>query len=120
MIELGDRAHIHLENEPQQILTEINTKVTEQQNEFGRIWNEILRELKRERVFLIDEQHLNKEQQKFVLDYFHDEVRSNIVPLMIESMQAFPTLMISQFTWHVNFQNLMEAFRKSLHWYPFL
>jgi polyphosphate kinase len=92
MIELGSRAHIHLEIEPQKILAEINAKVTEQQNEFNRIWNEILRELKKEKIFLIDEKHLNKEQQKFILGYFHDEVRSNIVPLMIESMQAFPTL----------------------------
>jgi len=92
MIELGAKAHIHLEIEPQKILGEINIKVTEQQNEFNRIWNEILRELKKQKIFLIDEKHLNKEQQKFVLSYFHDEVRSNIVPLMIETMQAFPTL----------------------------
>ena len=37
-------------------------------------------------------QQLNKEQQKFVLTYFNDYVRSNIVPLMIESIQVFPTL----------------------------
>src|ERR1035437_4535694 len=92
MIELGAKAHIHLEIEPQKILGEINIKVTEQQNEFNRIWNEILRELKKQKIFLIDEKHLNKEQQKFLLSYFHDEVRSNIVPLMIETMQAFPTL----------------------------
>ena len=92
MIELGVKAKIHLESEPQKILEEINTKVSEQQNEFNRIWNEIVRELKNEKIFLINEKQLNREQQKFVLSYFHDEVRSNIVPLMIETMQAFPTL----------------------------
>lgn len=92
MIELGTKARIHLETGPQKILDEINAKVTEQQNEFNRIWNEILRELKKQKIFLINEKQLNKEQQKFVAAYFHDEVRSNIVPLMIESLQAFPTL----------------------------
>ncbi len=92
MIEFGSKARVHLETGPQQILDEINAKVTEQQNEFNRIWNEILRELKKEKIFLINEKQLNKEQQKFVLTWFHDEVRSNIVPLMIETMQAFPTL----------------------------
>jgi polyphosphate kinase len=92
MIELGTKAGIHLEEEPQKILAEINSIVTEQQNEFNRIWNELLRELKKEKIFIINENSLNKEQQKFVLSWFHDEVRSNIVPLMIESMQAFPTL----------------------------
>src|SRR5215213_609452 len=94
MIEIGARGkmNMHLETGPQQILDEINAKVTEQQNEFNRIWNEILRELKKEKIFLVTEKQLNREQQKFVLAYFHDEVRSNIVPLMIETMQAFPTL----------------------------
>ncbi|MGI8581103.1 MAG: polyphosphate kinase 1 [Chitinophagaceae bacterium] len=92
MIELGAKAQMHLEAGPQQILDEINAKVIEQQDEFNRIWNEILRELKKEKIFLINEKQLNREQQKFVLSYFHDEVRSNIVPLMIETMQAFPTL----------------------------
>lgn len=92
MIEFGAKGHMHLEIGPQQILNEINAKVTEQQNEFNRIWNEILRELKKEKIFLITEKQLNREQQKFILSYFHDEVRSNIVPLMIETMQAFPTL----------------------------
>ncbi len=92
MIELGVKAKMHLELEPQKILEKINTKVTEQQNEFDRIWNEILRELKKEKIFLVNEKQLNREQQKFVLSYFQDEVRSNIVPLMIETLQAFPTL----------------------------
>ena len=92
MIYFGNKAQIHLETGPQKILDEINAKVTEQQNEFNRIWNEILRELKKEKIFLITEKQLNKEQQKFVLSYFHDEVRSNIVPLMIETLQEFPTL----------------------------
>ena len=92
MIEFGAKAQVHLEAGPQIILNEINAKVTEQQDEFNRIWNEILRELKKQKIFLVTEKQLNREQQKFVLSWFHDEVRSNIVPLMIETMQAFPTL----------------------------
>src|SRR5436305_14327490 len=92
MIEYGEKAHIHLEIAPDRILEEIAIIVAEQQTEFNRIWNEILREMKRQKIFLVNETQLNREQQKFVLSYFHDEVRSNIVPLMIETMQAFPTL----------------------------
>src|SRR6476619_4175036 len=47
MIEFGTKARVHIETGAQQILDEINAKVTEQQNEFNRIWNEILRELKK-------------------------------------------------------------------------
>ncbi len=92
MIAVGQKSKMHLEINPQLILEEIQEKVLEQQKEFDRIWNEILRELKKEKIFLITEQKLNRLQQKFVLDYFNEEIRSNIVPLMMESISAFPTL----------------------------
>jgi len=92
MIDLGHKAHVHLEQNPDKILEKINEKVIIQQNEFNRVWNEILKELKKEKISLVTEKQLNKEQQKFVLSYFDEEVRSNIVPLMIESLQGFPTL----------------------------
>jgi polyphosphate kinase len=92
MIALGQKSKMHLEINPTLILEEIQEKVLEQQKEFDRIWNEILRELKKEKIFLITDQKLNRIQQKFVLDYFNEEIRSNIVPLMMESISAFPTL----------------------------
>lgn len=92
MIELGTKAKMHLEVDPGRILEEIQEKVLLQQASFERIWNDILRELKRENIHIINEKRLNGPQQKFVLDYFNEEVRSYIVPLMIESLQAFPVL----------------------------
>ena len=92
MIEVGNKGHMHLEVSPGMILEEIQEKVVEQQKEFDRIWNEILRELKKQKIFLINEKQLNKVQQQYVTNYFNDEVRSNVVPLMIESIQAFPNL----------------------------
>ena len=92
MIEVGNKGNMHLEVSPGIILEEIQEKVIEQQKEFDRIWNEILRELKKQKIFIITEKQLTGVQQKFVLDYFNEEIRSNIVPLMIESIQAFPTL----------------------------
>ncbi|MDB5200714.1 MAG: polyphosphate kinase [Ferruginibacter sp.] len=92
MIELGNKARMHLEQKPESILAEIQEKVLSQQKEFERIWKEILRELKKEHIHLVTEKKLTAAQQKFVLDYFNQEVRSYIVPLMIESLQAFPVL----------------------------
>ncbi len=92
MIALGKKANVHQEVNPQSILEEIQEKVLEQQKEFERIWNEILRELKKEKIFFVTEQKLNRLQQKFVLNYFDEEIRSNIVPLMIEDIASFPVL----------------------------
>ncbi|KAA9034669.1 polyphosphate kinase 1 [Ginsengibacter hankyongi] len=92
MIELGSKANMHLETTPEKILEEINVIVTNQQNQFNRTWTNILQELKKQKIFLVTEKQLNREQQKFVLSYFNDSVRSNIVPLMIENINVFPTL----------------------------
>jgi polyphosphate kinase len=92
MIAFGKKSKMHLEHTPDAILEEIQEIVVDQQKEFDRIWNEILRELKKQRIQLVTEKQLNKAQQAFVLDYFNEEVRSNIIPLMIESIQEFPVL----------------------------
>lgn len=92
MIAFGNKANMHLEVSPEMILEQIQERVIGQQKEFDRIWNEIIRELKKQKIFLINEKQLNKVQQKFITTYFNDEIRSNIVPLMIESIQEFPTL----------------------------
>ncbi len=92
MIDLGNKARMHLENDPQSILDEIQDRVLEQQGEFERIWKELIREMKKEQIFFVNEKKLSVQQQKFVLDYFNEEVRSYIVPLMIESLEKFPVL----------------------------
>jgi len=93
MIELGGKkSNMHLEEKPQQILDEIQTIVLQQQSEFNRIWEGILEELKKENIFLVDEKHLNREQKIFVRKFFDEEVRSNIIPLMIESLPHLPYL----------------------------
>ncbi len=92
MMELGSKAKMHLELDPQKILNEIVEKVMLQQKEFERIWKEIIRELKKEKINIINETKLTIAQKKFVLDYFNEEVRTSIVPLMIESLNQFPVL----------------------------
>ncbi len=94
MIEVGrdKKARMHMELNPESILQEIEEKVNLQQIEFERIWKEILRELGKQHIHLISEKKLDQTQKEFVLEYFNDEVRSSIVPLMIESIQTFPVL----------------------------
>ncbi len=95
MIEFSEKRkklNMYMEEDPQKILDTIQTIVLQQQNEFNRIWDGILKELKKEKIFLVDEKHLNKEQQKFVRNFFNEEVRRNVIPLMIESLNQLPYL----------------------------
>jgi polyphosphate kinase len=92
MVELNNKANTNQETSPVKILEEINFKVTNQQNQFDRTWLSILSELEKQHVFILNDKQLNEEQQKFLTSYYNEYVRSNIVPLMIESIGSFPTL----------------------------
>jgi polyphosphate kinase len=86
------KINMHLEISPAKILNDIQSTVLEQQDEFNTIWEGINKELEKEKIFLITEKELNPGQQEFLLNYFEEEVRSNIIPLMIESIPQFPFL----------------------------
>src|SRR5690348_3018870 len=92
MIQLGSKANMHLETEPQQIIDEIQMTVLNQQGEFNRIWEDVLKKLNDQKIFLRTEKELTPEQQIFVRDYFEEEVSSDVIPLMIENIPVFPML----------------------------
>jgi polyphosphate kinase len=92
MIQVGSKAKMHLEANPESILEEIQMTVLNQQSEFNRIWDGILEELKEEKIFLVTEKELNQEQQEFVQRYYEEEVSQNVIPLMIESIQELTFL----------------------------
>ena len=92
MIHFGSKAKMHLEENPEAILEEIQMMVLNQQSEFNRIWEGILEELKEQKIFLITEKNLTSEQETFVQNYYDEEVSPNVIPLMIESIPDFPYL----------------------------
>ena len=95
MHELGGvpkKANMHLEAYPIEILNELMHIVLQQQSEFDRIWVSIQVELRKNKVFLKNDRQLTKDQRNFVVDYFEQDVRSNIIPLMVESIPEMPYL----------------------------
>ena len=92
MMQVSGKANMHLETNPQQILDDIQMTVLNQQSEFARIWEDVQHQLKEQKIFLVTENELNKEQQEFVRDYYDTEVSSNIIPLMIENIPQLPNL----------------------------
>jgi polyphosphate kinase len=92
MIIFGDRANMHLEEDPQQILDQIQMIVLNQQAEFHRIWEDVLKQLNEQGIFLVNEKELNAEQQAFVRRFYDEEVSPNIIPLMIDSIPEMPAL----------------------------
>lgn len=92
MVQFGKAAKMYLEDKPALILKEIQAVVLEQQKEFDRIYQDILHEMKRDKVLIVNENQLSKLQKEYVEMYFDDKVRTNITPLMIESIPELPLL----------------------------
>jgi len=92
MIQVGNKAKMHLETNPEEILEEIQQTVLVQQTEFDRIWTGILDELEKEKIFLVTEKDLNEEQAEFVTRFYEEEVSPSVIPLMVESIPDFPFL----------------------------
>jgi polyphosphate kinase len=92
MSQYGSKGKMHMEEKPDEILEEIQMTVLNQQSEFNRIWEGILRELNEQDISLVTEKTLTREQEEFVSTYYEEEVSANVIPLMIESIPDFPYL----------------------------
>ncbi len=114
MAELGSKVQhkMHLEKNPQQILEQIQEVVLQQQNEFNRIWKQVQQELRKEKIFLVTEKQLSREQKKFVEQFFDEQVRQEVIPLMIESSQQTPYLRERSLYLAVMMSNSRNAYKK--------
>ncbi|MBA2728070.1 MAG: polyphosphate kinase 1, partial [Parachlamydiaceae bacterium] len=81
----------YFEKNPQKIYDQIHSIILQQQEDFNYIWKQIIVDLGKEKIYLLDGNHLNVKQKVFVRDYFDHEVSSSIIPLFIESMPNLPS-----------------------------
>jgi polyphosphate kinase len=92
MVRMGKMAKMHLEQHPEKILEAIQAKVLEQGAEFDRTYASIIRELTKQNIFIKNEKQLSSKQLTYIKAYFEDRVRTQIVPLMVESIPQAPLL----------------------------
>ena len=93
MLKIDNNEKIHIEEHPEKILKQIQELVLNQQITFDETFAEIIKQLEiNHNIYFKNEKQLNKIQKTFVQAYFEDKVRTQIVPLMIESMPQAPFL----------------------------
>lgn len=79
-------------DKPKKLLEELQQQVVRQQQDFNKIFTDILRKLRLKKVFLINEQELSASQVNFVKEYFQEHIRPAIVPIMLDQVKEFPSL----------------------------
>jgi len=77
---------------PVEILNDIQHIVLEQQDRIDIIFEDILRELRNRGIFLVSETQLTKAESEFAREFFHNEVRARLFPLMIDYLDSLPVL----------------------------
>jgi len=65
------------------LLTKMQTKALKLNERFDELYAELIRDMARRRIFLVNETQLSETQQKWVRKYFRKEVLPHITPLMM-------------------------------------
>jgi len=73
---------------PRKTLREINRITKDQQKEFQRIYNTVISELAEKNILVINDKELTAEQGKFVDQYFRENVRPRLFPILLNNLQA--------------------------------
>ncbi len=73
---------------PVKVLKEIGKIVEDQEKKFTDTYLGIKEELEKKNIIFLDENTLNKEQGKFVRQFFHDEVRPFLFPIMLNNLRS--------------------------------
>lgn len=89
---LGKKALKIVGEDPDEVLEEIRSTVIQQRDRFGSIYDDILEELAKHNVHILDETQLGPSEGAFIRDYFQREVRRTLVPIMLNNVRVFPTL----------------------------
>lgn len=92
MLRIGKNIPLHTEEKPDDILKKIHAIVLEQQHEFEKIYNDIQKQLVKEKIAFVTHDSLNQPQKELVKSYFNEKVRTNLFPIMIESVPELPLL----------------------------
>ncbi|MDN3610823.1 polyphosphate kinase 1 [Vibrio ostreicida] len=65
------------------LLTKMQTKAMRLNERFDELYAELIRDMARRRIFLVNETQLNESQQKWVKKYFSTQVLPHITPLLM-------------------------------------
>ncbi|MFZ9663682.1 MAG: polyphosphate kinase 1 [Bacteroidia bacterium] len=88
----GNKLKMHMEENPEKILSSIMSIVLTQQQQFEKIYRDLVVAMEEKKIYFKTDKQLSKEQKLFVENYFEERLHTRIVPLMIESIPSMPLL----------------------------
>jgi polyphosphate kinase len=93
LLRLSKKSMARLEFNPSKLLNEMLKVVAYQQEEFGDIFrNQVLPELARVGVFLVNNRTVSDDQGAFVRQYYRDNVAQHLTPVLLRRRRQAPFL----------------------------
>jgi polyphosphate kinase len=87
-----DQIRLALGDEPKKTLKKLNDIILKQRAEYEKVQDILIRELKKENILFVDENHLSTKQLEFVQRYFVQKVRPRLMPIMLDQLGHIPDL----------------------------
>ena len=75
-----------------EVLDQIHEIVGEQEKKFTKAYQDIVRELNKNDIILVNEKKLTKKQSLFVYNFFSEKIRPNLFPLMFDSIESLDSI----------------------------
>lgn len=92
LVVIGKKAKDTLQYRPKKTLEDVYKVVLSQSKLFEEIYNDILQDLKKHNIHIINETQVTKQQGDFIKNYFAENVRPSLVPIMLNQVKTFPYL----------------------------
>lgn len=92
MVKAGKKATVLIGENPKKILNKIQKIVIKQQDIFDINYRNILKELGKKNIYIVNEKELTEDQEEFVKAFFQQEIRPALFPVMIDNLTHFPVL----------------------------
>jgi polyphosphate kinase len=92
LAQIGTKSKDILGYNPKATLKQVHQIVLSQNLKFEKIYSGLLRELEKHKIHFVNEKQLNAEQSECVQQYFQKEVRTRLMPFLINKDSDIPNL----------------------------
>jgi polyphosphate kinase len=87
-----NRDELKDKEDPKIVLNQIKSMVEKQEKIFTETYLTIVSELANEGIFIVNEKELDDEQGKFVKQYYQEELRQYLFPMMLQDFQKITSI----------------------------
>ena len=89
-LQRGDLKQVDMN--PSKVLNQIQKKVLVLKNRFDNAYLQILEELKKHKIYILNEKEISTQQGEIIKNYFNQHVRQWLFPIMIDESKKMPLL----------------------------